>query len=129
MSQFRHSKFGHQVREWRQNLKPAMTQRDLARKVGVTDGFIAHIESGRTLPGREKMKALALALGVPEARLLQESGYLSADDDDEDIIEDPELRLFFREEWQHLTADEKDWFKGFVRMLKEKRREKLARGD
>jgi transcriptional regulator with XRE-family HTH domain len=107
-----------------------MTQRELARKVGVTDGFIAHIESGRTLPGREKMKALALALGVPEARLLRESGYLSAaTTDDEDIIEDPELRLFFREEWQHLTTDEKDWFKGFVRMLKEKRREKLARGD
>ena len=105
-----------------------MTQRDLARMVGVSDGFIAHVETGRTLPGRETLRALARNLGVSEMEMFREAGYLSQTPppSDEELLDDPELRLFFRDEWKHLSDDEKEWFKGFVRMMKVRRREKTG---
>jgi len=36
------------------------------------------------------------------------------------------LRLFFRDEWKHLSDDEREWFKSFVRMIKMRRREKTG---
>jgi len=107
-------------------MRPAVTQKDLAGKAGVTDGFIAHIETGRTLPGKKTLRALAGALGVPELEMFREAGYLSEipPPSDEELIGDPELRLFFRDEWKYLSDDEKEWFKGFVRMIKVRRREK-----
>ena len=102
-----------------------MTQRDLAKLVGVSDGFIAHMETGKTLPGKKTLRALAKALGIPETQMFKEAGYLSGTvPTDEELIDDPELRLFFRDEWKHLSDDEKEWFKGFVRMIKERRRGK-----
>ena len=125
MTKFRYTDFGGKVRSWRHTLKPPMTQRDLAREVGVSDGFIAHIEIGRTLPGKGTLQALARALGVPELEMFREAGYLSeSTPSDEEIITDPELRLFFRDEWQHLSDDDREWFKSFVRMVKEKHRKK-----
>jgi len=125
MTEFRYKDFGQKIKEWRQSLRPLLTQRELADKVGVTYGFIAHIETGMTLPGKETLRALAKALGIPETQMFKEAGYLSDTvPTDEELIDDPELRLFFRDEWKHLSDDEKEWFKGFVRMIKERRREK-----
>ena len=127
MTEFRYTDFGSRLKEWREVLKPPLTQREMARKVGVTDGFIAHIETGRTMPGKDTLRALARTLGVPETDMFREAGFLSEETlSDEDILEDPELRLFFRDEWKQLSNDEKDWFKGFVRMMKERRREKAG---
>ncbi|MCD6600172.1 MAG: helix-turn-helix domain-containing protein [Dehalococcoidia bacterium] len=130
MAELRYKKFGQKVREWREALRPTLTQRELADKVGVSYGFIGHIEIGKTLPGRETLKALARALGIPEMQMFREAGYLSdVLPSDDELIDDPELRLFFRDEWKHLSPDEKDWFKGFVRMIKERRKEKdMAEG-
>jgi len=125
MAELRYKEFGQKIREWREALRPALTQRELADKVGVSYGFIGHIEIGKTLPGRETLKALARALGIPEMQMFREAGYLSdVLPNDDEIIDDPELRLFFRDEWKHLSPDEKDWFKGFVRMIKERRKER-----
>ena len=125
MTEFRYTWFGGKVRSWRHALKPPMTQRDLAKEAGVSDGFIAHIEIGRTLPGKDTLKALSRALGVPELEMFREAGYLSeAVSSDEEMLTDPELRLFFLDEWPHLSDDDKEWFKSFVRMVKEKRRDK-----
>ena len=125
MVEFRYQRFGQKLKEWREALRPPMTQRELADKIGVSYGFIGHIEMGRTLPGRETLKALAKALGTPEAKMFKEAGYLSDTvPSDEELIDDPELRLFFRDEWKYLSDDEKEWFKEFVRMIKERRREK-----
>ena len=127
MTEFRYAEFGRRLKEWREALKPPLTQREMARQVGVTDGFIAHIETGRTLPGKDTLRALARTLGVSETEIFKEAGFLSEETpSDEDILEDPELRLFFRDEWNKLSDDEKDWFKGFVRMMKERRKEKTG---
>jgi len=126
MPERRYERFGRKLKAWREAIRPAVTQKDLAGKVGVTDGFIAHIETGRTLPGNRTLRALAGALGVPELEMFREAGYLSETPppSDEELIGDPELRLFFRDEWKYLSDDEKEWFKGFVRMIKVRRREK-----
>ena len=125
MTGFRYIKFGRRLREWREALKPALTQRELAKKIGVTDGFIAHIETGRTLPGKDTLQALAKTLGVPETEMFRGAGYLSEDTLlEEDTLDDHEIRLFFRDDWNQLSDEEKSWFKGFVRMMKERRQEK-----
>ena len=124
MTGFRYIKFGNRIRRWRHDLQPPMTQRELASRIGVSNGFLAHIETGRTLPGIRTLRALAKALGVPETEMLREAGYLSTapPPSDERLLVDPELREFFRDDWSRLTTDEKEWFKDFVRLLKARRR-------
>lgn len=120
MNDFEHREFGAKVRRWRLDLEPPLTQRELARKIGVSDGFLAHVETGRTLPGVHTLCTLATALGVTEMEMLRTAGYLNATQtaQTEDIITDPELRLFFRDEWPNLTDVERGLLKDFVRMLK-----------
>ena len=49
-----------------------MTQETLARKAGVTQGYIAQLESGlRKNPSLPIFKKLAKALGVPVGELLE----------------------------------------------------------
>ena len=124
MTGFRYIKFGNTIRRWRQDLQPPMTQRELASRIGVSNGFLAHIETGRTLPGIRTLRALAKALGVPETEMLREAGYLSTapPKGDEQLLGVPELREFFRDDWSQLTTDEKKWFKDFVRLLKARRK-------
>ena len=124
MTEFRYIKFGNRIRRWRQSFQPPMTQRELASRIGVSNGFLAHIETGRTLPGIRTLRALAKALGVPETEMLREAGYLSTapPEGDERLLDDPDLRAFFREDWSRLTTDEKEWFKDFVRLLKARRK-------
>jgi transcriptional regulator with XRE-family HTH domain len=48
-----------------------LTQRDLAKKTGVTPGYIAQLEMGaRKNPSLEVLRRLAKALGVPVTELL-----------------------------------------------------------
>ena len=132
MNDFEHREFGARVRRWRLDLEPPLTQRELARKIGVSDGFLAHVETGRTLPGVHTLCTLATALGVTEMDMLRAAGYLNATQaaQTEDIITDPELRLFFRDEWPNLTDVERGLLKDFVRMLKIRirRREQVDAG-
>ena len=124
MTEFHHQKFGNRIRRWRQDCQPPMTQRELASRIDVSNGFLAHIETGRTLPGIRTLRALAKALGVPETEMLREAGYLSTapPPGDNELPDDRELRLFFREDWGQLSADEKEWFRDFVRLLKARRK-------
>ena len=124
MTEFRHKKFGNRIRRWRQASQPPMTQRELASRIGVSNGFLAHIETGRTLPGIRTLRALANALGVAETEMLREAGYLSTapPSGDSQLLDDPELRAFFRDDWSQLGSDEKEWFRDFVRLLKARRK-------
>ena len=52
--------------------KNEMSQRELAKKAGVSDGYIAHLESGlRKNPSLAVLKRIAKALGVPVTTLLE----------------------------------------------------------
>jgi transcriptional regulator with XRE-family HTH domain len=122
MQQFRYKKFGALVRECRQSLQPPMTQRHLAGLLGVTNGYLTHIETGRTLPSLRTMATISRVLGIPLTELLRASGHLAGDatsgDDGNHIPSDRELNLFFRDDWQELTAEERELLRDFVRMLK-----------
>jgi transcriptional regulator with XRE-family HTH domain len=49
-----------------------MTQDELAKKAGVTQGYIGHLERGlKRNPSLPTLKKLAKALGVPMAELLE----------------------------------------------------------
>ena len=49
-----------------------MTQEELAKKAGVTQGYIGHLERGlKKNPSLPTLKKLARALGVPLTELLE----------------------------------------------------------
>ena len=126
MTEFRYREFGARVRRWRLAFEPPKTQRDLAREVGVSDGFLAHVETGRTLPGIRTLRSLADALGVPELDMLRAAGYLSTPPTPprQELVRDPELKLFFRDDWEELSDEERELFRDFVRMLKTRLRKR-----
>jgi transcriptional regulator with XRE-family HTH domain len=126
--EFRHKEFGERVRKWRQAVQPPMTQRELADKIDVTSGFLAHVETGRTLPGVRTLVAIAKALGIPLHDVLRAAGYLPpALERSDDTLLEPELRLFFSDDWGRLTDDERELLRDFVRMLKTRLRRRQAR--
>jgi len=97
--------------------------------VGVTSGFIAHIETGRTLPSVSTCKALAHALGVHEPEMLSAAGYLSDghEPSDEQLLE-PQLRVFFRDVWPRMSEDERGVVREFVGVLTQRVRRQSVRG-
>lgn len=126
--QYRYRDFGDRVRQWRQAIQPPMTQRELADKISVTSGFLAHIETGRTLPGVRTIVAMARVLGMPPQDMLREAGYLpSAVDQSDDALLEPELKAFFSQDWRSLTEVERDLLRDFVRMLKSRVRRRTRR--
>ena len=128
VQEFRYKSFGDRVRQWRQAVHPAMTQRELARKIDVTSGFLAHVETGRTLPGVRTLVAIAGALGVPLHDVLRAAGYLPPGlETSDDALLEPELRVFFAEDWASLTDDERDLLRDFVRMLKTRLKRRQSR--
>ena len=116
------------MRKWRQSLQPPMTQRELAAAISVSDGFMAHVETGRTLPGVRTLVALGRALGVPLPEMLRASGYVQpvAEAADDRLFLEPELRLFFRDDWPKLTDDERELLRDFARMLKTRLRRRRS---
>lgn len=46
-------------------IKAALSQRDLAKQLGVSSVAVVKWESGKSFPSADKLPALASALGVP----------------------------------------------------------------
>ena len=62
-------RLGTVIRDLREALR--LTQEELAKKVGVTQGYIGHLERGlKRNPSLPTLKKLARALGVPTSRLV-----------------------------------------------------------
>lgn len=59
-----------ELREFRRKAK--MTQAKLAERSGVSQGYIAHIESGRRVPSVKKAKKIAEVLGIDWVLLFKE---------------------------------------------------------
>ena len=63
-------RLGTAIRNLRQALR--LTQEELAKQVGVTQGYIGHLERGlKKNPSLLTLKKLARALGVPVTELLE----------------------------------------------------------
>ena len=82
--------FGDYIRELRN--AQGISQRQLARRVGMSNAEISRIESGeRTLPRVTSIKALVMALGVDEVELLKKVGCSSGTSDNEmDVLQGSE---------------------------------------
>ena len=58
----------HRIRAWREHR--GMTQAELAKRAGLTQGAIADIERSRRSPGVKSLRRIAGALKVPAAQLM-----------------------------------------------------------
>jgi len=65
---FENSTLGPRVREHRRRL--GLSQSQLAEKAGVNQGYLSSIENGDRTPRQDTLRAIAVALGVPEGVLL-----------------------------------------------------------
>ena len=59
---------GHRLRDHRRRL--GLSQSQLAEKAGVNQGYLSSIENGDRMPRHDTLRAIAVALGVPEGVLL-----------------------------------------------------------
>jgi transcriptional regulator with XRE-family HTH domain len=62
-------KLGMKIQEHR--TRRAMTQEQLAKKAGLSRGYLARVETGRHEPTLTTLRKLARALGVPVSALLE----------------------------------------------------------
>src|SRR6185436_4666176 len=62
------SALGHRLRDHRRRL--GLSQSQLAEKAGVNQGYLSSIEQGDRTPRHDTLRAIAVALGVPEGVLL-----------------------------------------------------------
>lgn len=82
---------GEQIKELRQSL--GMTQTDLAKAIGSGQVYISAIETGRIkLPDRDRLKAIARAVGASPNTLLEGAGYMEPLEPD--ALPEPEV--YFR---------------------------------
>ncbi len=114
---FAHQPFGAQVRYWRTSLN--LTQRQVADTIGLSGGYIAHVETGRTLPSVSTCKKLAHALGVRELEMLAAAGLIAeGEEKSDDQYLEPEFRVFFRDVWPKMSEDERQLMRDMIAMMK-----------
>ena len=80
----------------------------------------------------EKSDAVAdpeLIMSEPLVALRSARPHLTDEDMHDIVIEDPELSLFFRGEWDELTEEEKEFIKGIIRESRELLRKRRERGE
>ena len=99
-------------------LSKSMTQRQLSHALGMSDGYVGHLESGRFRPTIQTLKALASALGLLYGQLAVEAGYITANEF-ENPIEDEQLARL--NEVSDLTIEEWESVKDFARYVRSRR--------
>ena len=110
--------FASLVRQAR--LRRGQSQRQLSRALGMSDGYVGHLESGRFRPNVPTLKALADVLGFGYGRLAVEAGYITAEEFENPIDEGQLARL---NEIDDLTDREWESVRDFARYVKSRRQE------
>jgi transcriptional regulator with XRE-family HTH domain len=73
------------------------TQQDLSRASGLSRSYISRLEMGDiALPSRDKLRALAVALGASLDDLLQAAGFLDAVSDTSSL---PDIKAYLRRKY------------------------------
>lgn len=96
-----------------------MTQRQLSLALGMSQGYVGHLESGRFRPTVGTLKALAATLGLLYGALAVEAGYITAEEY-ENPLEDEQLARLH--EVSDLTDDEWESVRDFARYVRSTRR-------
>ena len=101
-------------------LSKSMTQRQLSQALGMSEGYVGHLESGRFRPTIQTLKALASALGLLYGQLAVEAGYITANEFENPIEGEQLARL---NEVSDLTSEEWESVKDFARYVRSRRRQ------
>ena len=94
------------------------SQRQLSRALGMSDGYVGHLESGRFRPNVQTLKALSGVLGLTYGRLAVEAGYITSDEFENPIDEGQLARL---NEIGDLTEQEWESVRDFARYVRSRR--------
>ena len=97
-----------------------MSQRRLSRALGMSDGYVGHLEGGRFRPTVPTLKGLSSALDISYGELAVEAGYISPEEFENPIDESRLARL---NEVNDLTNEEWESVKDFVRYVRSRRGE------
>ena len=98
-----------------------MSQRQLSYALGMSEGYVGHLESGRFRPTVETLKALSSALGLSYGRLALEVGYITPEEFDSPLGESQLGRL---NEIEDLTDQEWESVRDYARYVRSRRRGK-----
>ena len=114
------SRFGALAEMVRQaRLSRGMTQRQLSRRLKMSEGYVGHLESGRIRPNVETLKALAASLGLLYGQLAVAAGYITRQEFESPIDERQLARL---SEVDDFSAEEWESVMDFARYLRSRRR-------
>ena len=95
-----------------------LSQRQLSRALGMSDGYVGHLESGRFRPTVRTLKQLSSVLGLSYGQLAVEAGLITADEFENPI---DEARLARLNEIDELTEEEWESVKDFARYVRSRR--------
>ena len=95
-----------------------MSQRRLSGLLGMSQGYLGHLESGRFRPTVDTLKELSAALDLPYGRLAMAAEYISAEEF-ENPLDDRQLARL--NEVLDLTDDEWDSARDFMRYIRSRR--------
>ena len=105
-------------------LSKGQTQRQLSRALGLSDGYVGHLESGRFRPTTETLKTLSTALGLLYGQLAVEAGYITQHEFESPLDERQLARL---NEIDDLTDEEWVSVQDFARYVRSRRGETAGR--
>ena len=97
-----------------------MPQRRLSSALGMSEGYVGHLEGGRVRPTVGTLKAISSVLGLPYGRLALAAGYITSEEYDNPLDESQLARL---NEVNDLTDEEWDSVRDFARYIRSRRRE------
>jgi transcriptional regulator with XRE-family HTH domain len=100
-------------------ISKGMTQRELSRILGMSEGYIGHLESGRFRPNIDTLKSLAAALGMLYGQMAVEAGYIT-NEEFESPLDDSQLARL--NEINDLTNEEWESVQDYARYVRSKRR-------
>ena len=99
-------------------LNKGMTQRNLSRTLGMSEGYVGHLEGGRIRPNVKTLKSLSEVLGLVYSEIAVKSGYITRNEL-ESPINDHQLKRL--NEVNELTDDEWKFVREFTRYIRSRR--------
>lgn len=95
-----------------------LNQRQLSRALRRSEGYVGHLESGKTRPQPHTLKALSSVLGLSYGELAIEAGYITGEEFENPLAERELARL---NEIRDLTDEEFESAMDFVRYVRTRR--------
>ncbi len=117
-------KLGESIRNARR--KTGVTQAELARQIGCTEGYVAHIEHGRSLPSELKLLHICDVLGLDKRRAIRLRQQEKAHDQARPYYEENREETFFFRDGHRLTRQQMDYAIKVIRAVENDERVRNA---